>query len=79
MPVLGNQNKYVREVCEYIFESEESDFKEQIYNNEKLTDKEQELLLDFVEQGQVQPSKKVVELLKKINHVYASAALAYME
>ena len=79
MPVLGNPNKHVRAVCEYIFESEEHDFKEQVENSETLTDTEINLLLDFVEQGQIKPSREVTEVLKKFNHVYAHAALAYME
>ena len=76
MPVLGNPNKHVRAVCEYIFESEEHDFKEQIENSENLTDTEIDLLLDFIEQGQIKPSREVIEALKKINHVYSRAALA---
>lgn len=79
MPVLGNPNPHVRKVCEYIFESEEHDFTTQIDENSELTDREKALLLDFVDQGQIKPSKPVVDALKKINHVYAHAALAYME
>ena len=52
MPVLGNPNKHVRAVCEYIFESEEHDFKEQIENSENLTDTEIDLLLDFIENSE---------------------------
>lgn len=79
MQVLGNQNPHVRKVCEYIFESEEEDFKTQVDHDDHFSEKEKVLILDYVDRGLIKIPEEVIPLLKKINHVYAYACLAYME